>query len=586
MKTKLTLVLAVTLINALSPVFGQWERQNIDENISYTCFVDVDDMDNDGDMDIVVSEYGANMIRLYENDSLKWTMHDIAYLNGVVGLDIADFDNDGKQDVVKAAANLSRVVLFKNNLPDENWTEIIIDNSMYGTFMANIGDIDNDGDMDIVAAAQGATGSLADVAWYENDGNEQTWTKHTVCTDLLKARCLYIVDIDNNGYMDIVVSDLDADDIILFINENGGQNWTKFIIDDNYSDPNPVFAYDIDLDGDFDIFPTSRVDNAFVWYENSLDPAYAYSLEVYPLFVQPPGDTLTVRASMRNPDNHTVNVSAIIQGLQCAFTDTIQLYDDGLHGDGDSSDNMWCNKKMSPGLPEDIYIVKLFTYDLHLGTVQYCHRPERFTTIGPVIVEGYTFIGNDTEPNAGDRMKLELTLRNNDSNSTATNIKARLISLDTLVSTYDYSRAFGNIEAGENSTSDNTYILNIAEEYPVNTQIPIQIDIASNGYKFWIDTLYVLVDGWTRIEDLGEQITRIYPNPTNDILNIEMNNTGKQVLEIEIFSITGTLIYKKEYRNINAHFVEKLNLSAHKKGVYLIKVRQDDEIYVKKVVVR
>ncbi|UCH14592.1 MAG: hypothetical protein JSV22_01180 [Bacteroidales bacterium] len=64
MKTKLTLVLAVIILYALSPIFGQWKCHKIDAGIEYTFFVAVDDMDSDGDMGLVVTEYGSNMIRL------------------------------------------------------------------------------------------------------------------------------------------------------------------------------------------------------------------------------------------------------------------------------------------------------------------------------------------------------------------------------------------------------------------------------------------------------------------------------------------------------------------------------------------
>jgi hypothetical protein len=688
MKTKLTVVLTVTLIYVLSPVFGQWERRNIDASVAYTCFVDVDDMDGDGDMDVVVSEYGANMIRLYKNNNLAWTMQDIGYLDGLVGLDIADFDNDGKLDVaaaawqadavvwyknnggnpitwtkntidntldgaevvyaedidgdgavdavanaynsgevvwyknnlpagwtkynigskisgdanidvsdinddgkpdiVKASANSNRVILYKNNLPDVNWTEIIIDKTMYGTFMANIGDIDNDGDMDIAAAAQNATGSSADVAWYENDGNEQTWTKHTISTDLLKARCLYIVDIDNNGYMDIVVNDIDANDVILFINEDGGQNWIEYIIDNNYNAVNAVFAYDIDLDGDFDIFPSSRVDNALVWYENNwVNYAYGHSPEVYPQYNQSLSDTLTIRARMYNPEGNPANVYAIIKGDQSAFTDTIQLFDDGLHADNDSSDNTWANIRLSQGLLEDLYVVELMTHDLNLDTVQYYHRHARFTTIGPVVVEGYTFTGTDTIPDPGDDIYFEITLRNYGSTATATDIEANLSVPDTNVSFKQFgSRGYGDISPGETSTTSGYCKIQIGSDYPYDTEIPVHVDITSNGYSYWRDTFYIPVHGPVNIKEIIEPITRIYPNPTNDILNIEISNTCKQGLEIEIFSITGALIYQKEYKNINAHFSEQIDLSGYTKGIYLVKVMQADAIYVKKVVVR
>ena len=64
MKTKLTAVLAITFYCIFSPVFGQWERCNIDISVAYTCFIDVDDMNSDGDMDVVVLEYSTNMNRL------------------------------------------------------------------------------------------------------------------------------------------------------------------------------------------------------------------------------------------------------------------------------------------------------------------------------------------------------------------------------------------------------------------------------------------------------------------------------------------------------------------------------------------
>ncbi|UCH14920.1 MAG: T9SS type A sorting domain-containing protein, partial [Bacteroidales bacterium] len=84
---------------------------------------------------------------------------------------------------------------------------------------------------------------------------------------------------------------------------------------------------------------------------------------------------------------------------------------------------------------------------------------------------------------------------------------------------------------------------------------------------------------------ITEPVTRIYPNPTNNILNIEISKTGRHALEIEIFTLTGKLIYQKEYRNTHANFVGQIDLSAYTKGVYLLKVRQADSVYVGKVVV-
>ena len=65
---------------------------------------------------------------------------------------------------------------------------------------------------------------------------------------------------------------------------------------------------------------------------------------------QSPDDTLKVNARLINPENHTASVFAVIQGDQSNYIDSLQLFDDGLHGDADSSDNMWGNIKMTTGL--------------------------------------------------------------------------------------------------------------------------------------------------------------------------------------------------------------------------------------------
>ena len=67
---------------------------------------------------------------------------------------------------------------------------------------------------------------------------------------------------------------------------------------------------------------------------------------------------------------------------------------------------------------------------------------------------------------------------------------------------------------------------------------------------------------------------------------IEISNTSKQGLEIEILDITGNLIYHKEFVPLGAHFNKELDLSGLTKGMYLIKVKQANTVYVGKVVVR
>lgn len=81
---------------------------------------------------------------------------------------------------------------------------------------------------------------------------------------------------------------------------------------------------------------------------------------------------------------------------------------------------------------------------------------------------------------------------------------------------------------------------------------------------------------------------RIYPNPCDDVItiDIENNSTGNRGLKIEFLTIAGQVIYQKEFKTRNAHFAEQIDLSGYSKGIYLVKVRQAHTVYTGKVVVK
>ncbi|UCB50847.1 MAG: hypothetical protein JSW56_08330, partial [Deltaproteobacteria bacterium] len=167
--------------------------------------------------------------------------------------------------------------------------------------------------------------------------------------------------------------------------------------------------------------------------------------------------------------------------------------DDGQHHDGNASDNIWGNSILTTALSEDSYTVDLFTYD-SIFDVQFDYHPSiRFITFGPVSISDYYFRGNDTEPNPGDYLRLELILENNGSEATATNIEATLIPVDPRISFSGNTRSFEDILPGESSIPKSPYSISISEDCPANTEIPIQVNISSYDHICWIDTFYIEV---------------------------------------------------------------------------------------------
>ncbi|MDD4830246.1 MAG: T9SS type A sorting domain-containing protein, partial [Bacteroidales bacterium] len=74
----------------------------------------------------------------------------------------------------------------------------------------------------------------------------------------------------------------------------------------------------------------------------------------------------------------------------------------------------------------------------------------------------------------------------------------------------------------------------------------------------------------------------IYPNPASDILNIEINNTTKEVLNLNIYNIMGSLV-KTETTAANNN---QINISDLNNGIYLIEIESKDLITKQKLIIQ
>jgi hypothetical protein len=94
------------------------------------------------------------------------------------------------------------------------------------------------------------------------------------------------------------------------------------------------------------------------------------------------------------------------------------------------------------------------------------------------------------------------------------------------------------------------------------------------------DTKVITASACTQVEGLNlvSEIT-VYPNPFNDVINItslsEANST-----QVEIYNHQGQKVYSENLSSNTA----ALDLSVLKKGMYLLRVTQDDQRIVLKLV--
>ena len=211
-----------------------WAAADIATNADGATSVFLIDLDKDGDIDILSSSYNDDTIAWYENNGAAnptFTAADIATnIDGAYHVYAEDMDADGDIDILASAAIGDKVVLFKSNgAADPTFTASDIITGFDTPIGLDVKDIDGDGDLDIgIAGNDGLFGaSAADkVAWYASDGAANpSWTLIQSTTNPKDgAENVFIADIDGDGDLDGVSASHNDDTIALYINEGTTNN--------------------------------------------------------------------------------------------------------------------------------------------------------------------------------------------------------------------------------------------------------------------------------------------------------------------------------------------------------------------------
>lgn len=182
----------------------------------------------------------------------------LEYINDVKNFDL---DNDGDIDILISVDGADKISWFEN-LGDGRFTEIIVDINASNPKIVYASDLDGDGDLDILATITGG------FIWYENLGNGNFGIRQTIASGLSNPYFIYSCDIDGDGDMD-VIGTITGNDRLVWYENLGGASFSLAKIISNTGDyPRSVFAKDLDGDLDLDLILGSRNDNKVAWYEN------------------------------------------------------------------------------------------------------------------------------------------------------------------------------------------------------------------------------------------------------------------------------------------------------------------------------
>ena len=249
---------------------GGWVKAAIPFTAESPCGCDIVDIDADGDLDILCATYIGGRVLLFLNDGSstpQWTEEIISSTYaGAHDVESVDMDDDGDLDILAASAEEDRVTWWRNDGGSPlQWHEQDISTTVDYPCRIQACDLNGDGFLDVVASMW--TGDNV-VAWYSSGGGSPVWTEQEVHYPVYGAHSVRACDVDADGDPDLIVSEMDAGNLLLFRNGGGSPvQWSREVID-----PFSGCAYarsgDIDGDGDYDITASSFGAAGAVWYEN------------------------------------------------------------------------------------------------------------------------------------------------------------------------------------------------------------------------------------------------------------------------------------------------------------------------------
>ncbi len=262
----------VPIVEIYENIDGKGTFEFVDDDSFGQALTDIIsvDMDNDGDVDLVVVDEGGssdggiyvliNKINEESGEGAGGFAQAVLYPAGANPIDViaADLDGDGDQDLAVAPTAEQSFMILKNN-GDGTFSAPVPTLSLESGDPVHLvsGDLENDGDIDLVVTLESECYPVESL-FNNGDG---TFAESLFVSDPCSFPFLYLGDLNNDGALDLVITEEDDSTASVLLNPGTG----IFVEDDaeSYSFDGASLGLsrlgDLDGDGDLDMVAASSV---------------------------------------------------------------------------------------------------------------------------------------------------------------------------------------------------------------------------------------------------------------------------------------------------------------------------------------